>query len=183
MAEFVVDTPRRQAAFLAQCGHESSAFSRLAESFNYSPVGLHATFPTLVSLERAAELGRQPDESMVPLDRQAAIGDLVYGGRMGNAQPGDGFKYHGRGVIQLTGRDNYTQCGQALGLNLVDHPEILEGIPAAIRAAGWFWQSRGCNGPADSLEFTKLTRLVNGGLNGLDDRVARWNVAKGALGA
>ena len=183
MAEFVIDTPRRQAAFLAQCGHETGSFAKLVESLNYSPEGLHATFPARVSAQQAADLGRRAHESTVPIDRQVLIGDLVYGRRMGNDAPGDGFKYRGRGGFGVTGKDNYRACGLALGLDLLGHPEILEGLPAAIRAAGWFWQSHGCNGPADSMEFTRLTKVINGGIIGLEDRTARWTVARGALGA
>jgi putative chitinase len=151
MAEFVIDTPRRQAAFLAQCGHESLSFALLKELWGPEQVPAQARYEGSVAL--------------------------------GNTEPGDGFKFRGRGAIQITGRANYRACGEALGLDFLAHPEILEGLPAAIRAAGWFWQSHGCNGPADSLEFTRLTKIINGGTNGLADRVARWNVAREALGA
>lgn len=182
-AEFAINTPRRQSAFLAQVGHECASFGHLVESLNYTPAALLATFPTHVTSADAQRLGRQPGETTVPPDRQAAVGDLVYGGRLGNSLSGDGYRYRGRGGIGVTGKDNYRACGTALGLDLIAHPEILETLPAAVRAAGWFWRTHGCNELADSLEFTKLTRVINGGIVGLDDRVSRWTVAREVLGA
>lgn len=181
-AEFAIDTPRRQSAFLAQAGHESGSFARLVESLNYSQAGLAATFPSRVSAAQAAKLGRQPGEQAVPAARQALIGDLVYGGRMGNGAPGDGFRYRARGAIGITGKDNYRACGQALGLDLVNAPELLQVLPGAARSAGWFWSTHGCNALADADQFDRLTAAINGGQNGASDRRERWEVAKRALG-
>lgn len=177
-AEFDITGPRRQAAFLAQAGHESRDFTALVESLNYSPAGLTATFPSRVTAAQAAQVGRTADR---PAD-QAAIGDLVYGGRMGNSQPGDGFRYRARGAIGITGKDNYGACGAALGLDLVNAPELLQVLPGAARSAGWFWTTHGCNQLADADAFTALTRAINGGTIGLADRLERWAVAKHALG-
>lgn len=178
MAEAEINTPRRQAAFLAQCGHESLNFTKLVESLNYSVAGLLTTFPTRVTPALAAKVGRSPLQAA----DQLAIGDLVYGGRMGNIKSGDGFRYRARGAIGITGKDNYAACGAALGLDLVNAPELLQILPGAARSAAWFWRTHGCNELADVNDFEAITRKVNGGLNGLTDRQNRWEVAKRALG-
>lgn len=100
----------------------------------------------------------------------------AYNGRadLGNTQPGDGPRYKGRGLLQITGRANYRDCGAGLGLDLVSHPELLEQPEGACRSAGWFWKSRGLNQFADSDSFGALTRRINGGYNGLDDRIQHW---------
>ncbi len=177
-AEFDITGPRRQAAFLAQAGHESRDFTALVESLNYSPAGLTATFPSRVTAAQAARVGRTADR---PAD-QMAIGDLVYGGRMGNTHSGDGFRYRARGAIGITGKDNYGACGAALGLDLVNAPELLQVLPGAARSAGWFWATHGCNELADIGDFEAITRKVNGGLNGFADRCERWKVASKAFG-
>lgn len=148
MQEFGIDTPQRQAAFLAQIGHESG--------------GLH----WLVELWGPTEAQRR------------------YEGRLdlGNTQPGDGFKFRGRGLLQVTGRDNYRSCGAALGADLETHPELLGEPVMASRSAGNYWASHGLNRFADSGDFTTLTRRINGGLNGIADRKRLYMDAKSALG-
>lgn len=181
MAEFQINTPERQAAFIAQVGTESAGFSKLAESLNYSIEGLRATFPTRVSLKQAMALGRQPGEKSVPIERQMKIADLVYGNRYGNGPVDDGWKYRGRGLKQITFHDNYRDCGKALRLDLVNSPELLRMPVHAARSAGWYWMSRGCNEMADAENFLQITRAVNGGTNGLADRRARWLKAQSIL--
>lgn len=107
-----------------------------------------------------------------------------YEGRadLGNIYPGDGSRFRGRGLIQITGRFNYTQASQALGMDLLAHPELLEGKPLAALSAAWWWSANGCNAIADAGDLTRLTRVINGGTNGLEDRTRRWEVAKHALG-
>lgn len=107
-----------------------------------------------------------------------------YDGRkdLGNVQPGDGYRYHGRGPIQLTGRMNYRTAGEELGLPLEDHPEIASEIEVGARIAGWFWWRRGCNELADLGSFREITRRINGGLNGIADRESRWIKACQVLG-
>lgn len=100
---------------------------------------------------------------------------------LGNVAPGDGFKYRGRGLIQLTGRGNYRECGEALGVNLIDQPELLGEPALACRSAGWFWKTRGCNELADAGDFEAITRRINGGLNGYPQRLALWEKAKEVL--
>lgn len=142
MEEFNIDTPARQAAFLAQIAHESGSLRYV---------------------------------------RELASGE-GYEGRaaLGNTQPGDGVRYKGRGLIQITGRANYSQCSEALfgdPDHLLDHPEILEQTEHACRSAAWFWKSRGLNERADRAEFDRITRVINGGINGMEDRLAHWDRA------
>lgn len=147
MAEFDISTPTRQAAFLAQVGHESGGLHWLVELWG----------PTATQL------------------RYEVRQDL------GNCQPGDGYKYRGRGLLQTTGRGNYAATGAALGLPLEDQPEQLGEPEAAARSAAWFWQKHGCNELADAGEFETITRRVNGGLEGYPERLALWEAAKGVI--
>jgi len=143
MEEFDINTPARQAAFLAQIAHESGQLLYVLE---------------------------------------LASGNRYEGRRdLGNVFPGDGVKYKGRGLIQITGRSNYLQCGEALGLPLIDHPELLEQPENACRSAAWFWKSRGLNELADAGEFERITRKINGGLTGQTDRLAFYGRAQEAL--
>ncbi len=115
--------------------------------------------------------------------REIADG-MAYEGRLslGNVQSGDGPKYKGRGLLQITGRANYLSCGIALGLNLVDHPELLEDPVHASRSAAWFWKTKDLNKLADRNMFATITKIINGGYNGLDDRLQRWLEARQGLG-
>ena len=114
---------------------------------------------------------------------ELASGD-AYEGRedLGNRQPGDGRRFKGRGLIQVTGRANMAACGAALGLNLIEHPELLEVPVGASRSAGWFWKSRGLNRLADEDKFWSISKAINGGTNGLDDRIWHWLKARKVLG-
>lgn len=114
--------------------------------------------------------------------RELASGE-AYEGRadLGNTEPGDGPRYKGRGLMQITGRSNYAACGQALGLDLIAHPELLEEPVNACRSAGWFWRTRSLNQYADHNTFTALTKAINGGFNGLEERRQAWLVARQAL--
>lgn len=147
MAEFEINTPQRQAAFLAQVGHESG--------------GLHWL-----------------NEIWGPTDAQRR-----YEGRhdLGNTQPGDGFRYRGRGLIQLTGRANYAKCGPALGVDLIAFPDQLAEPAQAARSAAWFWQVHGLNELADADAFETITKRINGGLIGYPERLGLWAKAKEAL--
>lgn len=182
MAEFGIDTPKRQAAFLAQIAHESAGFSELRESFNYSIANLRATFRDRISSDQANKLGRQPNEKVVPLGRQMVIANLVYGGRFGNNTNGDGWKYRGGGLKQLTFCANYSACRDAIGVDIVTNPDRITQPPVAARSAGWFWKSNRCNDYADAGDFTGLTKKINGGVNGLEERKALWLTAQRALG-
>ncbi len=176
-----ITTPRRIAAFVAQTGHESGGFTRIVESFNYSVAGL-AIFSQLTVGQREA-LGRHADERSLPAERQRAIANLAYGNRMGNKAPDDGWKYRGRGLIQLTGLDSYLACGRALGIDLITSPDLLESPQYAALSAAWFWSENGLNALADIGDIVKITRRINAGLAGLAERQALYKQAIRALGA
>ena len=151
MDEFEINTPARQAAFVAQIAHESGQLQWVKELWGptdeqrtYEPPG-----------ERARELG--------------------------NTQPGDGFRYRGRGLIQITGRANYHACGRNLGVALEDEPELLAQPVLACRSAALFWKSHGLNELADSGDFMRITMRINGGLNGQASRVAFYERAQQTL--
>lgn len=167
MARFKINSPVRMAAFIAQVGHESGQLTRMVENLNYSADRLQTVWPNRFDAALAAQVARKPEQ----------IANIVYAGRMGNTLPGDGWKYRGRGLIQLTGANNYRAAGAALGLDLVNHPELVEQPETAALVAGWFWQSNGLNELADAGQFDKITRAINGGLNGQADRVALRDVA------
>jgi putative chitinase len=147
MAEHAIDTAERQAAFLAQIGHESGRLQYVKELWGPTPV------------------------------------QVRYEGRtdLGNTEPGDGFRFRGRGLIQITGRANYRAVGQALGEDLEERPELLEAPIYAAMSAAWFWQSHGLNELADAAFFDKITKIINGGFNGHAERAALWQKAREAL--
>lgn len=178
-AELGITSPVAQAMFIAQVGHESAGFTATAESFNYSVAGLQSTFGKRLTVEQCKMLGRQRGETVVPENRQAAIANLVYGGRLGNKGPGDGWKYRGRGLIQITGLDNYRACSAGVKTDLLLVPDLLENDEYAMRSAGWFWKSRNCGKYAGDVE--RVTLLINGGKNGLADRQERFERARQAL--
>lgn len=180
MRRYGIVTPTRQAAFIAQIGHESASFTRIQESFNYSAEGLRATFGKRISYSQAAKLGRQANECIVPESRQIEIADLVYGSRYGNGE-NEGWRYRGRGLKQITFKDNYAACGKALGLDLVRNPDLLLVEQNAALSAGWFWHANDLSGLADTGDFVRITKVVNGGTNGLSDRQVRWAQAKSIL--
>jgi putative chitinase len=164
MGKYGIVTRLRIAAFIAQVGHESGQLTRLVENLNYSAEGLMKTWPSRFDLVRATAAARKPEQ----------IANIVYAGRMGNTEPGDGWKYRGRGLFQVTGRANYAACGDALGLDLIRQPELLEKPQHACMSAAWFWASRGLNTLADAGQFDKITQLINGGQNGAADRKALY---------
>ncbi|MDK6960270.1 MULTISPECIES: glycoside hydrolase family 19 protein [Klebsiella] len=180
MKEFGIIAPLDQAMFIAQCGHESTSFTQLVESFNYSVAGL-AGFVKAKRLtqDQANALGRKSYEKALPLERQRAIANLVYSNRFGNKSAGDGWKYRGRGIIGVTFLNNYLTCGKALKLDLVSTPELLEKEINAARSAAWFYASNGCL--LYSSDLVRVTQIINGGQNGIDDRRARFLKAKAVL--
>ncbi|EMC4296092.1 glycoside hydrolase family 19 protein [Cronobacter sakazakii] len=180
MNTYGIDTPKRQAHFIGQIGTESGGFQSVQESLNYSVAGL-AIFGSRLTAAQREQLGRKPGEKALSPERQAAIANIVYGGRFGNNLNGDGWKYRGRGLKQITFKANYEECGKALGLNLVDYPDLLLQDKYAALSAGWFWKANGCNQFADVGDVNGLTRRINGGLNGLQDRIDRTKRAEGVL--
>jgi putative chitinase len=178
--EASVNTPRRWAMWLAQLGHESGGFTRLTESFDYDPAGLMRVWPSRYTPALAEQHGRGPGKRAV----HHKIANHVYGGRMGNrADTEDGFIFRGRGIVQLTGRELYTAAGTALGIDLVGDPDRARQPDVAARIAAWFWRTRNVNRHADAADVTGATRAINGGTNGLADRMERYQVARDALGA
>ncbi|ECE0699859.1 glycoside hydrolase family 19 protein [Salmonella enterica subsp. houtenae] len=176
MSEFGITAPLDQAMFIAQAGHESAGFTVLKESFNYSVEGLKKTFGKHLTPYQCEMLGRVDGKQVA---HQPQIANLVYGGRMGNNSQGDGWKYRGRGLIQITGLENYTRCGVALKLDLVANPGQLELDRHAARSAAWFFVTRGClKYPGD---LVRVTQIINGGLNGIGDRRERFKKAKSVL--
>lgn len=175
MSKFYINTPLRAAHFIAQLAHESGSFHYSSENLNYSARALQAVFRKYFPDEVLAEAyARQPEK----------IANRVYADRMGNGDEasGEGWKYRGRGLIQLTGKDNYTNCGKATGMDLVDNPDQLaDNADAAVAAAGWFWDMRKLNGYADQDDVKAITKRINGGYNGLEDREAYLARAKQVL--
>ncbi len=148
MDSWNINTPQRQAAFLAQVAHESAEFRYVEE------IASGAAYDTG---RLAKRLGNTPEDD------------------------DDGERYKGRGLIQITGTDNYRACGEAMGVDFLAHPELLETPEYATRSAAWFWMTHGCNELADAGNFRKITLRINGGLNGYDDRLAYWAKAKEAI--
>jgi len=175
-ARFDINTPLRQAAFMGQCQHESGNFKTLQENLNYKPEALMRVWPSrFPDMETALEYAHNPEK----------IANKVYAGRMGNGdeESGDGWLYHGRGLIQLTGKDNYALCGDSLMLDLLRDPDILLTPQGAALSAGWFWRKHGLNECADVKEYILMTKRINGGNLGLEDRVAKMDTALGVLTA
>ncbi|MFH5035213.1 glycoside hydrolase family 19 protein [Citrobacter portucalensis] len=177
MKEFGIVKPEDQAMFIAQSGHESAGFSALVESFNYPPAALLTTFGRRITNYQAYMLGRDKEKGQVA--NQPAIANLVYSNRLGNKASGDGWKYRGRGLLQITGRENYTKCGTALKLDLVSTPELLTQERHAARSAAWYFTLRGCLLYSGDVE--RVTQIINGGQNGIKDRRERYAKAKAAL--
>lgn len=175
MKEFGITAATDQAMFIAQVGHESGGFRQVVESLNYTPGALVTVFGKRITQQQANALGRTTQQPA----RQDAIANLVYANRLGNKASGDGWKYRGRGLIQITGLDNYRACGAALKLDFVTKPELLELDQQAARSAAWFYTSKGCM--AYGADIDRVTRIINGGLNGIDDRKVRYNKARAAL--
>jgi putative chitinase len=170
--KFEINTPQRLAAFIAQVGHESGNLRFVKENLNYSAQGLRKIFPKYFPNDQLAmQYQRNPE----------AIANRVYANRMGNGpeDSGDGWRYRGRGLIQLTGHDNYHKCMADLE---VDDPEYFETPEGAVYSACWFWNTRNLNAVADTGDIKKMTKLINGGFIGLEDRIKHYQHALHVLG-
>jgi putative chitinase len=171
-AKYDINTPKRQACFIGQCMHESGGFRHLEENLNYSAKALMNTWPSrFPDMDTAEKYEHDP----------VKIASKVYAGRMGNTTPEDAGKYIGRGLIQLTGKENYANCGLGLGVDLLGHPDWLATPKYAALSAGWFWNKKGLNALADTMDVETMTKRINGGLTGLDDRKAKINMALNAI--
>jgi len=183
MHEFSITSPQRMAAFLAQIAHESHELNRLEENLNYSAKRLCQVWPKRFPTAAAAEpCANNPER----------LANRVYAGRLGNGNEasGDGWRFRGRGPIQLTGRSNYAACRKALGVDLIKSPYRLLEPGTAARSAAWFWSSRGLNaladhepGDDDEADFRRITTIINGGTAGIAERTRYWASARRALGA
>lgn len=174
--KYEINTPLRLAGFIAQCAHESSHFSVIRENLNYRAESLIRTFPTHFSgIDEANTYAHQPE----------MIANRVYANRMGNGDEasGDGWKFCGKGLIQLTGHDNYAKFGASIGMSVDDVAAHLTTFEGAADSAGWFWYTHGLNAICDTDDILAMTKKINGGTLGLDDRTALYNTAKQVLGA
>jgi putative chitinase len=171
--KYDINTPQRRACFIGQAMHESGGLKNLVENLNYSAQGLMRTWPS-----------RFPD--MDTADKYAhnaeKIANKVYSGRMGNTNDGDGFKYRGRGIFQLTGKENYKNCSDGIGVDLIAHPELLQEPRCACLSAGWYYNKRNLNQYADIMDIETMTKKINGGTIGLEDRKAKINKVLDILG-
>ena len=167
MSRYQIVGTKRIAAFIAQVGHESSHLTRLVENLSYSADALRRNWPSRFSVVLASAVARKPEQ----------IANIAYGNRMGNSAAGDGWKYRGRGLIQITGKNNYRACGEALGLDLIAQPELLEKPQHACMSAAWFWAINGLSTLADVGKFDAITQRINGGQNGAADRQALYSRA------
>lgn len=183
MAKHRINSPVRMSAFLANIGHESGQLQHLVENLNYSAQGLANTWPSryavdskarpLVPNSLATRLARKPQE----------IANNVYASRMGNGleNSGDGWRYRGRGLMQITGKNNYAATGKAIGADLLNHPELLEQPEQAAMSAAQYWASNGLNELADAGKLESITRRINGGMNGHDERLRFYRHALAVL--
>jgi putative chitinase len=171
--KYQINTKLRIAHFLAQVMHESGDFAHMAENLNYSADGLMKIFPKYFNTDSAASHARNPQ----------MIANRVYSNRLGNGDvaSSDGWNYRGRGFIQLTGKENYTKFAKAIGKSLQETVKYLETAPGALESAAWYWNSRNINAKADADDITAVTKLVNGGTIGLEDRKHKLELAKSCL--
>ena len=174
--EYEINTPKRLAAFIAQCSHESGNFTVLKENLNYRAAGLIKTWPTrFPSLEVAMKYEKNPEK----------IANKVYANRMGNGDEasGDGWRYSGKGLIQLTGKENYQRFATSIKMNIEDLPNYLMTFEGAVRSACFFWKSNNLNKDADAGDIKTITKKINGGYIGLEDRMKHYTKALKILGA
>lgn len=176
LPKYRITTPERVAGFVAQCAHESNNFRTLEENLNYSAKALYSTFSRYFGPGKrsAAEYARRPEK----------IANYVYmdefrsaRGRLGNTQPGDGWRFRGRGLIQLTGRRNYADFGRSVSMTAEQAAEYVATTRGALESACWFWTQRDCNTYADRKDIVGMSRRINGGTIGLADRRRRWSQA------
>ena len=169
LPDYQINTPKRVAAFIAQCAHESGGFRFVSENLNYKAESLMKVFPKYFRGKNPNEYAKNPEK----------IANLVYASRMGNGPPesGDGYRYCGRGLIQLTGKSNYQAFATDMNMDLAEATEWLETEEGAAWSAGWFWDSRELNQWADKDDILTVTKKINGGTIGLADRKHHYEAA------
>jgi putative chitinase len=170
LPEYEINTVQRVAAFLAQTAHESGGYRALKENLNYKAASLRKVFPKYF-----------PDDAIAAAyaNKQEMIANRVYGNRMGNGpeESGDGYRYCGRGLIQLTGKQNYTLFAGSLEMDVEEMPEYLATFEGAVQSACWFWETNNLNQWADKGDMLTLTKRINGGTIGLEDRIKHYDHA------
>ena len=174
-SRFNINTKNQQAMFIGQCSHECGNFRLLEENLNYRAETLMKLWPKrFPSLEFAKQYEKNPRK----------IANSVYANRMGNRDEasGDGYRFRGRGALQCTGHSTYFHAGKALGVDFVMQPDLVATPKYAALTAGWFWDTHKLNPPADALDYTKVTKIINGGTIGLDDRIKHVQHALAVLG-
>jgi putative chitinase len=171
---FNISTLNQQAAFLGQCGHECGNFRILEENLNYRAATLMKLWPKRFPTQEIAN---------AYAGNPKKIANMVYASRMGNRDEasGDGYRFRGRGCVQLTGHSGYYHAGKALGVDFVANPDLVATPKYAALTAGWFWSTHNLNAPADALDHIKVTKIINGGTIGLDQRIAETKLALAAL--
>jgi putative chitinase len=170
-----INTPVQQAAFIAQCGHESGNFTKLEEDLRYRAVTLLKLFPKTAK----RTWGFTPEEAAAYAGHPERIASRIYGSRMNNRdeKSGDGWLYRGSGYLQLTGAANFYHAGQALGVDFTKNPDLVRTPVWGMQTAGWFWATHKCNELAEAGNWAGLTKAINGGLIGFDDRVHHTDMA------
>lgn len=179
LPDYEINTPERAASFLAQCAHESGEFLFLKENLNYKAASLRKIFPKYFPTDELAnQYASKPNKA-------EAIANRVYANRMGNGDEssGDGFRYCGRGLIQLTGKDNYTFFAGSLGISVEEAAEYLQTFEGAAQSACWFWETNNLNALADKGDIVTITKRINGGTIGLEDRIKHYEHALHVFGA
>ena len=178
LPDYEINTPQRIAAFVAQCAHESGGFTALKENLNYKAVTLRKIFPKYFPDDQTAQ-----HYANLP-NKQEAIASKVYANRMGNGPEasGDGYRYCGRGLIQLTGKDNYSWFAASLSITVEEASKYLETFEGAAQSACWFWETNKLNQWADKGDILTLTKRINGGTIGLEDRIKHYEHALHVLG-
>ena len=179
LPDYDINTPERIASFLAQCTHESNDFTALKENLNYRPASLRKLFPTHFETDEIAE-----HYASLP-NKQEAIANRMYANRMGNGDEasGDGYRYCGRGAIQITGKDNYFWFAASVSITPEEASEYMQTFEGALQSACWFWENNNLNKWADAGDMDKMTHIINGGTIGIEDRKARYAKILRILGA
>lgn len=173
LPEYDITTPTRVAAFIAQCAHESGGFKFLKENLNYKAASLRKVFPKYFPDDAIA------NDYASRSNKQEAIANRIYANRMGNGDEasGDGFRYCGRGLIQLTGKNNYTIFAASIEIPVEEASEYLQTFEGAVQSACWFWDQNNLNREADAKDIKTMTRKINGGYIGLEDRIKHYEHA------
>ena len=173
LPDYEINTPRRMAAFIAQCAHESAQFTVLKENLNYKPMSLRKLFPKYFDTDELAQ------QYCSKPNKQAAIANRIYANRMGNGDEssGDGYRFSGRGLIQLTGRATWQEFADSIETSLTDLDEYMQTFQGACQSACFFWESRKLNQWADAGDLITLTKKINGGVIGLEDRKKHYEHA------